>query len=113
MPAAPTGATLGWSGDVPPFSRTAVPSTAIWAEVLVMREPAPSHEDPTVLKERIVRALAALRGRRMACARSETATNIELRERAEVELDALLDFYSLSRRRQRPQSTTAGVALRT
>jgi len=61
----------------------------------------------TVLDQLIVRALVTLRLARAACAERGTQKDVDLRNRAEENLDALLDFrYSATQRPTRGPSST-------
>jgi hypothetical protein len=57
-----------------------------------MTAPAPTRPGLTTLDSRISQALAALRLARTARARSKTADRIRAEERAEADLNALLDY---------------------
>ena len=71
-----------------------------------MTAPALPRTDFTVLDQRITRSLTALRSARAAATRAQTRTTTEALERAEANLDALLDYRHAAQ--QRPDPSTGG-----
>jgi hypothetical protein len=65
-----------------------------------MASPAGGRDEFAVLDQLIVRSLVTLRMARAACRDGATPRNLELRDRAEDNLNALLDFRSGARRRR-------------
>jgi hypothetical protein len=55
-----------------------------------------------VLDQLIVRSLGTLRLARDTCARTPSTANVDARDRAEENLNALLEFRSAARRRPHP-----------
>jgi hypothetical protein len=59
----------------------------------------PMRGEFAVLDQLIVRSLANLRLARAACARTPSTSNVDVRDRAEENLNALLEFRSAAQRR--------------
>ena len=74
-----------------------------------MAAPAAERNEFAVLDQLIVRSLVTVRLARAACRTAATPRNLELRDKAEDNLDALLDFRAAARRRSSRGAPVAAV----
>ena len=75
-----------------------------------MATPAPGRDELDVLDQLIVRSLVTLRRARAACRNAPTPRNHALRDRAEDELNELLDSWAGARRRVSSEAPSPGPA---
>jgi hypothetical protein len=73
-----------------------------------MASPAAEQDEFAVLDQLIVRSLVTLRMARAAYRTAATPRNLELRDRAEDNLNALLDFRAGARQRRPPGEPAPG-----